>query len=99
MLAPVPTLWTNTTITAAWLPFPSLRFELLPQLYRRDGDRTYHYESSGGSFVRTLEVNAVGRNELSRFVASRVRPIANGPIVALSGDRRCCSSERITRKR
>jgi hypothetical protein len=50
----------EATITAAWLPFPSLRFELLPQLYRRDGDRTYHYESSGGAFVRTLEVNAVG---------------------------------------
>jgi hypothetical protein len=50
----------EATVTAAWLPFPSLRFELLPQLYRRVGDRTYYYESSGGAFVRTLEVNAVG---------------------------------------
>ena len=50
----------EATVKAAWLPFPSLRFELLPQLYRRDGDRTYHYESRGGLFVRTLEVNRVG---------------------------------------
>lgn len=50
----------EATVTAAWLPFPSLRFELLPQLYRRDGDRTYRYESRGGLFVRTLEVNGVG---------------------------------------
>jgi uncharacterized protein len=47
-------------VKAAWLPFPSFQFELLPQLYRRDGNRTYHYESSGGAFVRKLEVNAVG---------------------------------------
>jgi hypothetical protein len=31
----------EAAVKAAWLPFPSLRFELLPQLYRRDGDRTY----------------------------------------------------------
>ena len=44
---------------AAWLPFPSLVFELLPQMYRREEERTYRYESSG-SFVRMLEVNAAG---------------------------------------
>lgn len=50
----------ETTIAAAWLPFPSLRFELLEQLYRREGDRTYHYESRGGAFVRRLEVDTRG---------------------------------------
>lgn len=50
----------EATVRAAWLPFPSLRFELLPQLYRREGDRTYNYESRGGLFVTTLEVNGVG---------------------------------------
>ena len=47
-------------VRAAWLPFPSLTFELLPQTYRREGELTYRYESSGGSFVRILEVNAAG---------------------------------------
>ena len=47
-------------VRAAWLPFPSLEFELLPRVYRREGERTYRYESGGGAFVRTLEVNAVG---------------------------------------
>jgi hypothetical protein len=47
-------------VRAAWLPFPSLRFELLPQIYRRVGPQTYRYESRGGAFVRLLEVNAAG---------------------------------------
>ncbi len=47
-------------VMAAWLPFPSLAFELLPQVYRREGERTYCYESGDGTFVRTLDVNAVG---------------------------------------
>jgi len=47
-------------VRAAWLPFPSLVFALLPQTYRRERERAYRYESGGGSFVRTLEVNAVG---------------------------------------
>lgn len=47
-------------VKAAWLPFPSLVFEVLPQIYRREGERTYRYESGGGAFVRVLEVNAVG---------------------------------------
>jgi uncharacterized protein len=47
-------------VRAAWLPFPSLAFELLPQMYRREGAGTYRYESRGGEFVRTLAVNAVG---------------------------------------
>ena len=47
-------------VRAAWLPFPSLVFELLPQVYRREGEKTYWYESGGGVFVRMLEVNAAG---------------------------------------
>lgn len=47
-------------VNAAWLPFPSLQFEVLPQVYRREGERTYRYESGGGAFQRVLEVNALG---------------------------------------
>lgn len=47
-------------VRAAWLPFPSLVFEILPQVYWREGGRRYHYESGGGAFVRELEVNAHG---------------------------------------
>jgi hypothetical protein len=47
-------------VRAAWLPFPQLTFEPLPQVYRREGERTYRYESDGGRFVRTLEVDAAG---------------------------------------
>ena len=47
-------------VRAAWLPFQSLAFELLPQLYKRESETTYRYESGGGVFVRVLEVNAVG---------------------------------------
>jgi hypothetical protein len=47
-------------VRAAWLRFPSLAFEPLPQVYRRRDERTYGYESGGGSFRTTLEVNAAG---------------------------------------
>ena len=47
-------------VKAAWLPFPSLKFELLAQVYGRLAERTYRYKSHGGSFVRTLEVDSAG---------------------------------------
>jgi hypothetical protein len=47
-------------VRSAWLPFPSTEFELLRQVYRREGETTYHYESGGGVFVRRMEVNAAG---------------------------------------
>jgi uncharacterized protein len=50
----------EAVVTAAWLPFPLLEFELLSQVYRREGQTTYRYESGRGAFVRTLEVNAAG---------------------------------------
>ena len=54
------TVGEEAEVRAAWLPFPSLVFDVLPQVYRREGERTYRYESGGGIFVRMLEVNAVG---------------------------------------
>jgi uncharacterized protein len=47
-------------VKAAWLPFPSLKFELLPQVYQREGEKIYRYESRGGAFTRQLEVNESG---------------------------------------
>lgn len=47
-------------VNAAWLPFPSLVFEVLPQRYRREGEGEYRYESNAGRFVRTLAVNRSG---------------------------------------
>ena len=47
-------------VKAAWLPFPSLKFEPLAQVYRRLAARTYRYESNGGSFMRTLEIDSAG---------------------------------------
>jgi hypothetical protein len=47
-------------VKAAWLPFPSLTFEGLPQVYKREGEHTYKYESRGGAFTRLLEVNESG---------------------------------------
>jgi hypothetical protein len=47
-------------VNAAWLPFPSLTFELLPQVYKRESAHTYKYESRGGAFTRLLEVNEFG---------------------------------------
>jgi len=47
-------------VTAAWLPFPSFELEPLAQVYRRLAERTYRYESDGGSFTRTLEVSDTG---------------------------------------
>jgi hypothetical protein len=45
---------------AAWLRFPELRFEPLTQLYRREAEHLYRYESDGGRFVASLEVDGFG---------------------------------------
>src|SRR5574341_668968 len=50
----------HADVRAAWLPFPALVFEALPQVYRREAERVYRYESVGGAFVRLLTVNAAG---------------------------------------
>jgi hypothetical protein len=70
----------QAAVKAAWLPFPSLVFEVLSQVYRREAETTYRYESRDGTFVRRLEVNPVG------FVTNypglwqiEPNPIANTP--------------------
>jgi len=50
----------SAEVRAAWLPFPALAFEPLPQVYTRLGETTYHYRSAGGRFERTLEVTSFG---------------------------------------
>ena len=47
-------------VSAAWLRFPGFALERLDQSYRRTGERTYRYESAGGTFVRDIEVNEAG---------------------------------------
>ncbi|HEX3177350.1 MAG TPA: putative glycolipid-binding domain-containing protein, partial [Methylomirabilota bacterium] len=55
-----PAIGESRDVTAAWLPFPALALEPLPQRYHRETDATYRYESSGGAFTRILRVNAEG---------------------------------------
>lgn len=47
-------------VRSAWLDFPGFTMEPLPQTYRRTGDTTYAYESSGGAFTAELRVNEAG---------------------------------------
>ncbi len=45
---------------AAWLKFPGLTLEPLPQSYHRISESKYRYESANGAFKSYLEVNNVG---------------------------------------
>ncbi len=47
-------------VTAAWVRFPELTVEPLPQRYVRLDERRYRYASSGGAFVAELEVDDLG---------------------------------------
>src|SRR6266545_3026332 len=47
-------------VRAAWLRFPSFRFELLEQSYRRLSRNRYRYRSAGGRFETDLEVDDDG---------------------------------------
>lgn len=47
-------------VVAAWVRFPTLEVEPLPQRYTRTGERTWHYESGGGAFRAELEVDEEG---------------------------------------
>jgi uncharacterized protein len=47
-------------LTAAWLRFPQLTLEPLPQEYRRLAERRYRYTSAGGAFTAELEVDEHG---------------------------------------
>src|SRR4051794_1463030 len=55
-----PAVGESIDVTAAWVRFPDLTLEPLPQRYTRLSDRHYRYESNGGAFVAHLEVDAVG---------------------------------------
>lgn len=48
------------TITAAWVRFPELTVEPLPQEYERMAERRYRYSSRGGAFTAVLEVDEEG---------------------------------------
>jgi hypothetical protein len=50
----------RAAVRAAWLRFPECRLEPLDQVYERIDDSTYQYESDGGAFVTTLQVDATG---------------------------------------
>jgi hypothetical protein len=47
-------------VNAAWLRFPDLRMEVLPQRYTRLDRARYRYESAGGAFVADLRVDEHG---------------------------------------
>jgi hypothetical protein len=47
-------------VSAAWVRFPELTLERLDQRYTRLAERTFLYESGGGSFRRELTVNEMG---------------------------------------
>ena len=47
-------------VTAAWIRFPQLTVEPLPQRYTRLAARRFHYASAGGAFTAELEVDDLG---------------------------------------
>jgi len=48
---------TSGEFIAAWVRFPELTLQPLPQEYLRLGDRKYRYSSRGGAFVAELLVD------------------------------------------
>ena len=50
----------SRAVTAAWVRFPELTVEPLPQEYLRLEERRYRYSSAGGRFVAELEVDEHG---------------------------------------
>ncbi len=47
-------------VTAAWLRFPELTLEPLPQVYERLAEKQYRYTSRGGEFTALLDVDDNG---------------------------------------
>lgn len=47
-------------VTAAWVRFPDLRLQSLPQEYERTASRCYRYSSGGGAFVAEITVDEEG---------------------------------------
>ena len=52
-----PAIGEAVPVTAAWVRFPELTIEPLPQRYIRLAERRYRYESAGGAFVAEIEVD------------------------------------------
>jgi hypothetical protein len=50
----------EASVRAAWLRFPELDLEPLEQVYRRVDEMRYLYESDGGEFRTTLDVDGAG---------------------------------------
>ena len=55
-----PAIGESVAVTAAWVRFPKLTIEPLPQRYTRLAERRYRYESAGGAFVAEIEVDDLG---------------------------------------
>ena len=55
-----PAIGEAVAVTAAWVRFPELTIEPLPQRYIRLAERRYRYESAGGAFVTEIEVDDLG---------------------------------------
>jgi uncharacterized protein len=47
-------------LTAAWVRFPQLTVEPLPQEYQRIGEQRFEYSSRGGAFTAVLGVDGEG---------------------------------------
>jgi len=56
----VPVGGATGTLLMAWVRFPALTVEPLPQEYRRITAGRYHYTSGGGSFQADIEVDTDG---------------------------------------
>jgi hypothetical protein len=50
----------SASVTSAWLTFPELQLEPLPQTYRRRDEQHYDYEAPTLGFSTVLTVNADG---------------------------------------
>jgi hypothetical protein len=51
---------TSDRVTAAWVRFPELTLEPLPQEYRRLGESRYRYTSRAGAFTAEIDVDGHG---------------------------------------
>lgn len=47
-------------VVAAWIRFPDLGVQPLPQRYVRSGENLYRYASDGGAFTADIEVDDLG---------------------------------------
>lgn len=55
-----PAIGETVAVTAAWLRFPELVVEPLPQTYHRLDERRYRYEANGGEFSAEMVVDDLG---------------------------------------